>query len=122
MGTVHLQNQSTDEVAATLQPSSSPRTMRKRLLLVESNHDRLAMLAQASRWVATVDSYSDFAAARRRLLADPPDLLVTNIRLGAYNGLHLVHLAAASGFATRTIVYTDAPDPVLLREAQEAGA
>src|SRR5690242_8016317 len=117
MDLVHLQNASTDEVAATLQLNRTARTMRKRLLLVESNSERLVMLAQASRWVATVDSFSDFAAARKRLLTDPPDLLVTNIRLGAYNGLHLVHLAAANGFATRTIVYTDSPDPVLLREA-----
>jgi DNA-binding response OmpR family regulator len=96
--------------------------MRKRVLLVESDPERLSMLAHASRWIASVDGCSDFSVARRRLLAEAPDLLITNIRLGAYNGLHLVHLAAATGLATRTIVYTDAPDPVLLREAQEAGA
>jgi hypothetical protein len=77
------------------------------------------MLQQLIRDVASVDGCSDFATARMRLLEDRPDVLVTNLRLGAHNGLHLVHLADLS---TRSFVYMEREDPVLLREAQRAGA
>ena len=40
-----------------------------------------------------MDVCRDFSTARERLLNQPPDLLVTNVRLHEYNGLHLVHLA-----------------------------
>jgi hypothetical protein len=53
------------------------------------------------------------------LIHDSPEFLVTNIRLGANNGLHLVHLASG---ATRCIVYMEPEDPFLLREAQRLGA
>ena len=53
-------------------------------------------------------------------MADPPDVLVTNLRLEEYNGLHLVVLAAESGAATRCVVHTDRPDFYLAREAQSA--
>jgi hypothetical protein len=61
-----------------------------------------------------------FQDARPRLLSRRPDLLITNLRLKAYNGLHLVHLAA--GTPTRCIVYSTSDDIVLAREAQAAGA
>ena len=49
----------------------------------------------------------------------PPDLLVTNLRLLAYNGLHLVHMADGR---TRCVVYSNYDDLVLAREVQAAGA
>ena len=69
--------------------------------------------------VASVAGYPDFQAARARLLADAPELLVTNVRLREYNGIHLVMLAPPS---TRSIVYMQPEDPVLLREAQAVRA
>jgi hypothetical protein len=62
---------------------------------------------------------ADFQTARVRLLAEPPELLVTNVRLREYNGIHLVMLAPPS---TRSIVYMEPEDPVLLREAQAVRA
>jgi hypothetical protein len=47
---------------------------------------------------------------------------VTNIFLGAYNGLHLVHLVAANHFPTKMIVYSTRHDAVLVAEARGAGA
>src|SRR5438067_1837767 len=61
-------------------------------------------------------------SARSQLLADPPDLLVTNLRLGEYNGLHLVLLASAEQAITRSVVHSNRPDPYLIREAQSLGA
>jgi DNA-binding NtrC family response regulator len=92
----------------------------KEVLLVDSNASSLRAVQNALRLVAEVEAYSDFQAARVRLLVKPPDLLVTNLRLQAYNGLHLVHLAAA--MPTRCIAYGEDDDLVLAREVQAAGA
>ena len=60
-------------------------------------------------------------AARSQLLSDAPDILVTNLRLGGYNGLHLLLLATSDGGVTRSVVYSDRPDRYLIREAQTLG-
>jgi CheY-like chemotaxis protein len=92
----------------------------KEILLVDTDAGSLRVAQKALRLVADVDACADFQAARDRLFERPPDLLVTNLRLQAYNGLHLVHLAAGS--PTRCIAYTDYHDLVLAREVQAAGA
>jgi DNA-binding NtrC family response regulator len=92
----------------------------KEILLVDSNASSRRAAQHALRLVAEVDARSDFQSARVRLLVRPPDLLVTNLRLQAYNGLHLVHLAA--GMPTRCIAYAEADDLLLAREVQAAGA
>ena len=92
----------------------------KEILLVDSNASSLRAAQNALRLVADVEACSDFQAARVRLLVRPPDLLVTNLRLQAYNGLHLVHLAA--GMPTRCIAYAEDDDLLLAREVQAAGA
>ena len=71
---------------------------------------------------ARVDVCADFVDARARLLARPPHLLVTSIRLGAYNGLHLAYLAVALSLPTRVIVHSETMDVGLAREAQLAHA
>jgi hypothetical protein len=91
----------------------------KEVLLVDSNASSLRAVLNALRLVADVEACSDFQAARLRLLVKPPDLLVTNLRLEAYNGLHLVHLAAE--MPTRCIAYGEDGDLVLAREVQAAG-
>jgi hypothetical protein len=48
--------------------------------------------------------------------------VVTNVRLGAYNGLQLVYLATARSLATRSIVYSDEYDLGFARDAHRAGA
>jgi hypothetical protein len=67
--------------------------------------------------VAYVDADADAPTARAHLLQSPYDWLVTNIRLREYNGLHLVYLAQSAS-PTRAIVYADAVDLALAREAQ----
>mgnify|MGYP001278536331 CR=1 FL=1 len=80
---------------------------------------------ELERWM-TADGYSvvaviDFREARRALEVVVPDLLVTDLKLGAYNGLHLVIWARGRGLKTKTILIGDA-DLVLQREAQREGA
>jgi CheY-like chemotaxis protein len=105
-----------------LASSRQGRTARaaKGILLVEPDANGARAAQTALRFVADVETCTDFRAARARLLNQPPDLLITNLRLRAYNGLHLVHLAA--GTSTRCIVYSTYDDPVLAREVQATGA
>jgi len=92
----------------------------KDILIVDPDVDYLRAAQNALRFLAEVEVFSKFAAARARLLSsEPPDLLVTNLRLQAYNGLHLVHMATAQ---TRCVVYSTYDDVVLAREVQAAGA
>jgi CheY-like chemotaxis protein len=52
----------------------------------------------------------------------PPDLLMADLRLGAYNGLHLVHRLRLMHADIPAILKDDASDPVLEREALNAQA
>jgi DNA-binding NtrC family response regulator len=62
---------------------------------------------------------SDFNEGRRQLKENHCDALITDVRLGAYNGLHLIVLAAPSMIK---IALSAFPDPVIQREAEQAGA
>jgi len=72
--------------------------------------------------VANIDVCSTFSDAYARLMTNPPDLLVTGIRLHAHNGLHLVYVAAERAPATRCVVCLFDEDMSLAREVEAAGA
>src|SRR5579862_6582914 len=92
-----------------------------RILFVDPDGAAAERIREAAG-TATIDACSDFASARARILANQYDLLVANLRLEAYNALHLVYLARASGAPTRAIVYTDVRDARLGKDVQAAGA
>jgi hypothetical protein len=96
--------------------------VRKDVLLVDLDHGMLQDLLRVLAFRAQVDPCADFVRARARLIARPPNLLVTHSRLGAYNGLHLAHLGVALALPTRVVVYGQADDLVLARETQIASA
>ena len=89
-------------------------------LLVEPDMERRMLFAAALAGVAHVCASADFVTARRSLSTARYDLLVANMRLGAYNGLHLVYVARDTD--TRSLVYTEDDDLFLARTAQAAGA
>ncbi len=92
-------------------------------MLVEPHWGTRALLHRATLMIANVATYTNFATARRDLENAPSiDFLVTNMRLDAYNGLHLVHLLAARGMPARSIVYTNQRDVGLAKLAHRAGA
>ena len=93
--------------------------MAARVLVVEPNVGRRMALQRVLAPIADVAACADFVTARQHVRQATPDLLITNLRLETYNGLHLV---AHAGPPTRAIVYMDPPDPGLLRVAQAAGA
>ena len=92
------------------------------MLLVDLDRGMLLALQRVLAFRAQVDPCADFVRARARLIARPPNLLVTDSRLGAYNGLHLAYLAVALALPTRVVVYGQADDLALARETQIAGA
>jgi len=102
--------------------ASPPRVARelRDVLIVDPDPWTLLAAQRAVQSVAEVETCSEFRVARARIAARPPDLLVTNVRLERFNGLHLVYLTA--GTPTRTIVYATHYDAVLAHEALAAGA
>ena len=62
---------------------------------------------------------SSFQEAKQRIALAPPDLLVTTVKLGPYNGIQLVLRSMPE---TPSVVIDDAYDPVLAKEATSAGA
>jgi DNA-binding NtrC family response regulator len=63
-----------------------------------------------------------FEDARRLLAAAPPDVLVAELRLGAFNGLHLVITARAAWPHIRAVLTTTARDGALAGEARQIDA
>jgi CheY-like chemotaxis protein len=68
-----------------------------------------------------VESVSSFEAARHKLPILDPDVLISDVRLGEFNGLHLVIVGRARR-PTMVAIVLGAPDPVLAREAERHGA
>lgn len=79
-------------------------------------------LGRAAEPFALIDSCDSFEAARSRIRADSYDLLVTNVRLKAYNGLHLVYLAKLANASVPAIVYDERTNLGLACEVQRACA
>ena len=95
-------------------------THSKRILIVEPEAVLGRALASLVERGVGVDTAARFDTARDRLIAGAHDLLVTRIRLEAYNGLHLVHLAKVMGKPMRAIAYDEGIG--LANEVRAAGA
>jgi DNA-binding response OmpR family regulator len=76
----------------------------------------LSYLTEAGMRVTLVD---DFETGREQLQSLSPDLLISEVRLGDYNGLHLALRASSCGIPA--IILGD-EDVVLKREARNMGA
>jgi len=94
--------------------------MASRVLIVDDDEGTRAGLAQlleqAGYEATTVGRFQD---ALRIVRTNPPDLLITDVRLEAYNGLQLV---LSSPHHVPAIVITGFADPVLETEARRRGA
>jgi DNA-binding NtrC family response regulator len=95
--------------------------MPKRILVVDDEDGMrgflFTILARAGYEVVAADSVQ----AGRALLDEEvqPDLLITDVRLGNFNGLQLLAMRPLS---IPAIVVTGFPDPVLEAEARQFGA
>src|SRR5438132_4623396 len=91
-----------------------------RILIVDADDDTREELRQ----ILTAAGYeartaSTFEEGQRILKADAPDLLITEVRLGAFNGLQLIVLSERS---IPAIVITDVDDSGLEDDARSFGA
>src|SRR4051812_38068310 len=94
---------------ATVAPQRSEllkESMRGRQVLLVD--DDPALLRLVSQWLTgggfSVIACDSFEDARRELSLHPPDVLLTDLRLGAFNGLQLVILAAEQNPQPLTVV------------------
>jgi DNA-binding response OmpR family regulator len=76
-------------------------------------------LIAAGFGVRTADNYHD---ARSLLAVSRPLILMTEVRLGAYNGLQLALRARAATPKIPVLVMSGMPEPVLQRDAESTGA
>jgi hypothetical protein len=108
-------------------PLNDARERPKRVLLVEPDLAFWAVLDRSVHTLARVEPVPDFQSGRARLrdawvFQDPFDLMVGNLQLSSYNGLHLVLLMADTGLLTRSVIYTNVLNVTWAHEVQRAGA
>lgn len=93
------------------------------VLVVESDPTDLlstvSLLETAGYRVATASAFDE---AKQVLATESPDLLITDLRLGSYNGLHLILRSRSDHPEMAAIVLTNFADPVLEAEAQRQHA
>ena len=77
-------------------------------------------LSGAGYRVATSTSFEDGKALLEA--EDPPALLIVSVRLGAFNGLHLVIRGRLDHPGMAAVLTSDTHDPVLAAEAATYGA
>ena len=99
-------------------------TTRRQILLVDDDESLLDAFARALGAEARYEvvACATFEEARRRLRERSFDVLLTDVRLGAFNGIQLVVLAKDMNPATQLVVFSGFDDEVLRAEAQHMGA
>jgi hypothetical protein len=91
-------------------------------LIVDPSKSRLNLLRKEAGALVDVTACADFQSARRCLLNTSPAFLFSHFRLGMYNGLHLVHLAAHARLDMRSVLFDEQVDAQLAFEARLIGA
>ena len=86
----------------------------------QADRTRTVALLQAAGYA--VVSAANFEEAKNLLASEAPDLLITDLRLGPYNGLHLVLRSKADHPQMAALITSRFPDPVLEAEAQRERA
>jgi two-component system response regulator AtoC len=94
-------------------------TSQRRVLVVDADtRDRTSTVLLLEAAGYQVRSARSFEDARALLVTERPDLLVTDLRLGPYNGLHLVLWSRNGHPEMATVVTSRFADPVLEAEAR----
>lgn len=91
-------------------------------ILIVTTDDALGHELAARLGSVRTDLCSDFRSARAKLASGPYDLILTELRLGEFNGLHLAYIAKHEQPGARTVVFTAPFDAAFASEAVAAGA
>lgn len=95
----------------------------KRLLIVEDDQSLLEALQRAlSAGGLEVVAHMTFEGGRHALRSERFDALLTDVRLGAFNGIQLAVVARDSDPDIQIVVFSGFDDPVLRSEAEHIGA
>ena len=97
--------------------------MRPKILVVDDAASTLGALSELLTDAGyDVLAAADFDQARRQIDEGNPDLLLLDVRLGAYNGLHLAIRERMTHPHRPVIIITGFPDSTLEAEARHYGA
>lgn len=97
--------------------------MSHKVLIVDDTLATLGALAELLTNAGfDVVTAPDFEEAKRKIESESPDLLIVDIRLGPYNGLHLVVRERLAHPERPVIMTTGFPDALLEAEARRYGA
>jgi DNA-binding NtrC family response regulator len=103
-------------------PASGPLHGR-RVVLVDDDESLLTVLTTGLELAGCdVRSFDRFEDAKRHLATANPDILITDVRLGGSNGLHLVVMSKIAHPEMIAVVMTGYDDVVLKKDAEAAGA
>jgi DNA-binding NtrC family response regulator len=106
-----------------LMNATPPATSKLKLLIVDDDVSLLDAMQRALRdSMRTVVACDSFEKARQLLKDQPFDALITDVRLGAFNGLQLAVMARDMYPDMRLIVFSGFDDPVLRADAEQIGA
>jgi DNA-binding response OmpR family regulator len=95
----------------------------KAILIVDDDRDTLDSWSELlQREGYRVAAAASFDEGRQALESAAPDMLITDIRLGPYNGLQLVVRARTANSTLPVLVITAFHDPVLQTETERLGA
>jgi len=96
---------------------------RQKILIVDDDPSLLEALERSFLEAGQdVVAYDSFEEARRVLQTTRFDALITDVRLGAFNGLQLAVIGRDTYPDIRLIVFSGFDDPVLRTEAEHVGA
>ncbi len=95
----------------------------QRILIVDDDESLLNVVSlafqKAGRDVVACTSFED---ARQKLRDGHFDVLLTDVRLGAFNGIQLAVIGRDMHPGIQIIVFSGFDDPVLRQEAEQLGA
>src|SRR5687767_4858520 len=102
--------------------ASTPPVRSHRVLVVDDDASLLDAIEAAFREAGEeVVASRSFEEARRILREQAFDVLITDVRLGAFNGLQLAVIAHGLWPSIRVVVFSGFDDPVLRAEAEHMG-
>jgi two-component system, NarL family, nitrate/nitrite response regulator NarL len=95
-------------------------------VLVADDHagyrEGLARLIDDHPGLSVVGVAADGTEALERIVALEPDVALLDVRMPGLTGIEVCRRLRASGRATRVVLITGTPDPVLSTQAADAGA
>ncbi len=95
----------------------------RRVVLVDDDESLLGVLAVGLEHAGCdVTAFDRFEDAKKYLGTASPDILITDVRLGGSNGLHLVVMSKLRRPEMTAVVMTGYDDVVLKKDAEAVGA